>query len=56
MRMTTIDLVKAVLGAVIAFLWAMIGGWLGVRRARALDPGQETLTGNAGNGPAVCNE
>ncbi|MGC2199022.1 MAG: hypothetical protein WA633_02575 [Stellaceae bacterium] len=39
-----------VFGAVLAFAGVMTGAWLGVRRARALDPDPETLTGNAGNG------
>jgi hypothetical protein len=35
-RMSTIDLLRAVFGAVLALAWATIGAWLGVRRARAL--------------------
>jgi hypothetical protein len=40
-RTSTLDLLKAVFGAVIAFAWAMIGAWLGVRRARSLTPVNE---------------
>jgi hypothetical protein len=45
MRTSTLDMLKAVFGAVIAFAWAMIGGWLGVRRKgagpRSRDPYEE---------------
>jgi hypothetical protein len=37
-RTSTIDLVKAVFGAVFALAWMMIGAWLGVRRARSVTP------------------
>ena len=41
MRTSTIDLLKAVFGAVLALAWVMFGAWLGVRRARALTPVDE---------------
>ena len=47
--MSTIDLLKAVFGAVLALAWVIIGAWLGVRRGRALTPVDE----NAYNGRAT---
>ena len=40
-RASIIDLVKAAFGAVLALAWAMVGAWLGMRRARMLAPVHE---------------
>jgi len=53
MRTSTLDLLKAVCGAVIALALTMIGAWLGVRRARALDAGEGTLARAASDRPVV---
>ena|SRR5271155_2877220 len=46
-RTSTIDLFKAVFGAIFALAWVMIGAWLGVRRAQALTPVDDS--GNDGH-------
>jgi hypothetical protein len=43
MRTSTIDVLKAVSGAVLALAWLMIGAWFGLRRARALTPVDEPV-------------
>jgi hypothetical protein len=40
-RTSILDLMKAAFGAVLALAWAMVGAWLGMRRARMLAPVHE---------------
>ena len=58
--MSTIDLLVAVFGSVLALAWAMIGAWLGARRETAQTPvnklvrdGTETTALMAGSADAA---
>ena len=52
--MSTLNLCKAVFGAVIALAWVMFGAWLGVRRARALALAEERARDGSAAGDSMA--